>query len=808
MPNMHDLPGTVPCQDASLDPAVCAALLDYAVIVMSPDGIVRSWSEGAETIFRYTASEIVGRPLATVFTPEDQATGQPAAELRTAAARGRSDDERWHMRKGGERIWATGTVRSLRDPDGHLTGFVKLAREVTTKKFAELERDAQIEREQQARAEAERQWSRFEQIFANVPAAIGLIRLPDQVYLFANRTLREWAGDRHLTGRSVAEAHPQIRAEISAALDRTTRTGHPVLAVEQHLPIRPGVELQYYDSSFQLMRAAGWPQDLVLMFLVDVTQRVQARLELERVNAELQAEGERLSVEIRERQSAEDIARTQAATVAEQAALLDLAQDAIFSLRMDGRIIYWNRGAEELYGWSRQEAVGRIVHELLQTRSPIPLEEIRTRLLQEGQWVGELQHHVRSGEVLNVLTTWVLRIQDGKPAGWLEIARDVTEWRRMEEHLRETQKLESLGVLAGGVAHDFNNLLTGIMGNISLAIDRAKSGAEVSLSLANALHASERAAYLTRQMLAYAGKGQFVVESVDLVSALQEAVGLVRGSIPDSVHLEFDFAAELCCIHADPTQLQQVIMNIILNAAEAVGETGGKVQVRLTTRKVDPGETPSRCDVGQLTAGSYGVLVVHDTGPGIDPAIRSKIFDPFFTTKFAGRGLGLASTAGIVRLMNGAICVESEPGRGTTFHVFLPLDRTVDEPGPDPAVKNPILIVDDEEVVRQTASAMLSGRGYEVILAENGRRAVDLFRERGGRFALVLLDLTMPVMGGPETIRELKAIRPEVPVIVSTGLTEETAMRRFAGADIAGFIQKPYTLNMLIDKIHSVLDSH
>ncbi len=204
MPNADDLPGAVPCHDLVLDPAVCEALLDYAVIVTDPDGIVRSWSEGAETIFRYTAQEMVGRPLAAIFTPEDQASAQPAAELRTAANKGRCEDERWHLRKGGERIWLTGTVRALRDSNGTLTGFVKIAREITTKKFAELERDAHLEREQEARTEAERQWSRFEQMFANLPAAVGLIRLPDQVYTFANRTLRDWTGDPNLNGQAIA----------------------------------------------------------------------------------------------------------------------------------------------------------------------------------------------------------------------------------------------------------------------------------------------------------------------------------------------------------------------------------------------------------------------------------------------------------------------------------------------------------------------------------------------------------------------------------------------------------------------------
>jgi PAS domain S-box-containing protein len=678
VPNAGDLIGSIPSKDERLGPAVDAALQDYAVIIMAPDGTVQSWSEGAETIFGYTASEVAGRPLTVLFTPEDQARGAPAGELATAARQGRAEVERWHMRKGGKPIWVAGTVRALRDDNGDITGFVELAREVTTKKFAELSREAQMEREQQARAE------------------------------------------------------------------------------------------------------------------------------LERVNAELQAEGERLAVEIRERQRAEQVAKTQASTLADQAALLDLAQDAIFALRMDSTITYWNLGAEKMYGWGKQEAMDRNVHELLRTEFPIPLEEIRDALVQTGQWSGECEHYTSNGEAVTVLTSWALRMEDGEPAGWLEIAHDVTEMRLLEEQLRETQKLESLGVLAGGVAHDFNNLLTGIMGNVSLAIDLCKSGADVSDILNNALHASEKAAYLTSQMLAYVGKGQFVIQSVDLASPVREAFRLVRGSIPDSVQVEFDFRQDLC-IRADPTQLQQVAMNLILNAVEAVGEHGGGIVVRLTTRHVDPAADELRCDVGQLAPGDYGVLEVQDTGPGIDPSIRPKIFDPFFTTKFAGRGLGLASTAGIVRLLHGAILVESEPGRGTTFQVLLPMDHGAEAMAAVRQVQDPILIVDDEEVVLQAASAMLRNNGYEVALAGNGRQAVDLFSQRDGRFTLVLLDLTMPIMGGPQTIRQLKAIRPEVPVLVSTGLTEETAMRRFAGTDIAGFIQKPYTLRALIEKIRSVL---
>ncbi len=452
-----------------------------------------------------------------------------------------------------------------------------------------------------------------------------------------------------------------------------------------------------------------------------------------------------------------------------------------------------------MYGWSREEAVGRNVHELLHTTAARPLEEIRAALFAEGEWNGELKHRNRSGQDLDVWSSWVVRRRSGKPSGWLEIARDITDRKRLEAHLRETQKLESLGLLAGGVAHDFNNILTGVIGNVSLAQELADPGSSIHSLLSDALAASERAALLIKQMLAYAGKGQFVVQPLDLSKVVRDTIPLAGRSISKGIQVELALSDQLPPVEADATQIEQVAMNFILNAAEAIDDRPGRITIRTGVREIDPAEPPKSYDIGQPEPGRYAVLEVHDTGPGIGDSVRPNIFDPFFTTKFTGRGLGLAAVSGIVRSLNGAIQVESSPGQGSTFRALLPVKMA---PAPEPGVaRDPILVVDDDEIVRRTADVMLRHRGYEVLLAEDGQQGVDLFRERQGRVSLVLLDMTMPVMSGEEAFRQMKAIRPGVPVIVSSGYTQEEAIRRFGGLGVADFIQKPYTVNALMEKI-------
>jgi signal transduction histidine kinase/CheY-like chemotaxis protein len=400
--------------------------------------------------------------------------------------------------------------------------------------------------------------------------------------------------------------------------------------------------------------------------------------------------------------------------------------------------------------------------------------------------------------------------EDGQPVAFAFIT-DIGERKRLEENLRHAQKLESLGVLAGGVAHDFNNLLTGLMGNASMAIDSLPDSHPVRENLNSIVEASQRAADLTQQLLAYAGKGRFVVTRIDLSELVRGIGNLAAASIPKTVQLRMALTDGLPQIEGDTSQIQQLVTNLIINAGEAIGsESTGTVVVTTGVQAVDAqylaevlAETPVR-------TGRYVFLEVSDSGKGMDEATRSRIFDPFFTTKFTGRGLGLAAVSGIVRAHKGAMRVYSEPGRGSAFKVLFP---AVEEKPPAAATlsraelagSGVVLVVDDEVVVRHTAKAALERYGYAVRLAEDGQSAVDLFREAAGEVTVVLLDMSMPGLSGEETLRRLQRIRPDVKVVLSTGYNESDALGHFKGKGLAGFIQKPYTAAQLAEGINAAL---
>jgi signal transduction histidine kinase len=375
---------------------------------------------------------------------------------------------------------------------------------------------------------------------------------------------------------------------------------------------------------------------------------------------------------------------------------------------------------------------------------------------------------------------------------------DFTLRRRLEEQIRETAKLESLGVLAGGVAHDFNNLLVGIMGNASLALEMLSDSHPVKPLMQDAVRASERAAELTRQLLAYAGKGRFVVEPVSLAEVVRDNQALLKTTIAANVQLKLDVDDDVPAIEADIAQMQQIVMNLLINAAEAIGSKPGEVFVSVREVSLDEKEARARFGTFNLRSGRYVCLLVEDNGCGMSEETRAKIYDPFFTTKFTGRGLGLAAAQGIVRGHGGAISVESTPGTGTTFRVLFPAEETPVHRHQH-AVQQPIrgtgtvLIVDDEETVRLTASAALQSRGFETCTATNGKEAIDIFHRDGARITAVILDVTMPVMTGEQALPILKQQRPDLPVIVSSGYNEAEVALRMAGKGSDGFIQKPYT---------------
>jgi CheY-like chemotaxis protein len=329
--------------------------------------------------------------------------------------------------------------------------------------------------------------------------------------------------------------------------------------------------------------------------------------------------------------------------------------------------------------------------------------------------------------------------------------------------------------------------------------------------LKDLIGASETASNLTRQLLAYAGKGPFVTEPLDLSDLVRQISTLVQSSIPKTVQLRMELAERLPCVEADISQMQQIVMNLVINAGEAIGDENGTILITTGVQPVDEHYIASVLAPAEISPGTYVTLEVHDNGSGMPQETVDRIFDPFFTTKFTGRGLGLAAVLGIVRGHKGAIKVYSNVGSGTTFKLLFP---ATDQPASKPA--NPpvavaasggetVMVVDDEPIVRRTAKAMLERYGYSVVLAENGKEAVDLYRVLHDKIHLVLLDMTMPVMGGEETFRELKTINADVRVVLSSGYNEVEAVRRFSGKGLAGFVQKPYSAATLADKVRSIL---
>jgi CheY-like chemotaxis protein/two-component sensor histidine kinase len=314
-----------------------------------------------------------------------------------------------------------------------------------------------------------------------------------------------------------------------------------------------------------------------------------------------------------------------------------------------------------------------------------------------------------------------------------------------------------------------------------------------------------------RQLLAYAGKGRFLIEAVDLSDLVRQIANLLQTSIPKNVQLRLELMDGLPSVEADVTQIQQLIMNLVINGAEAIGDAQGTVLITTGVQHVDEEYVASVLVPTQISPGNYVNLQVHDTGTGMTQETVDKIFDPFFTTKFTGRGLGLAAALGIVRGHKGAIKVYSTAGQGTTFKVLFPAsEHQATKPTPHVVTERSVegetvLVVDDEQIVRRSAKAMLERYGYSVVMAENGREAVELFRVLADKIAMVLLDMTMPVMGGEETFRELKQIRGDVRVVLSSGYNEAEAVRRFTGKGLAGFLQKPYSAVTLAEKVLSVL---
>jgi two-component system, cell cycle sensor histidine kinase and response regulator CckA len=647
-----------PDMDADRNRLLFEATVDYAVFHLSPAGVIQTWNIGAERIFGYEATEIVGRDGSVLFIPEDNFRGVPERELKFATETGRAQDSRWHLRKDGSRFWANGVMIGLRNDAGDLVGLAKIIKDDTDLKQSE--------------------------------------------------------------------------------------------------------ELLQYQLN-----------------LAD--------------------------------------------------AIASNAAEALFLVDNDGRTTFANPTAEAMFGWTSEELVGHSLHEKLHSGLVGMSTLAGQRPYEPGLVSGETSRGQegffthREGHPVPISYSIAPIRGDGKVAGAVLIVRDLTEQRRTEavqreneEALQQAQKLESIGVLAGGIAHDFNNLLTGIMGNAGLARRAIMAGRseQAAALLRDVLAASERAADLTRQLLAYAGKGRFVIQPVDLCRLVTEVSTLIRASISKMVTLVIDVPDDCILVEADRAQLQQLVMNLVINGGEAIGDQPGTLTVRIRTEHFTERREQPRTEGFPITTGDYVRIDVSDTGAGMDDETRSRIFEPFFTTKFLGRGLGLSAALGIVRGHRGAIGVRSEPGTGTTFTILLPVPgevrRTERASGHtsfeyEPQGAGTILVADDEEGVRSLVASVLQDAGYTVELASDGGQAVERLRQLRDQVRLVLLDMTMPILGGAEAATELRRIRPDIPIIAMSGYGDIEVLQHFSRAGVDDFLPKPFNPDQLAAKVRDAL---
>ena len=476
---------------------------------------------------------------------------------------------------------------------------------------------------------------------------------------------------------------------------------------------------------------------------------------------------------------------------------------------------YWSDEMYRILGHEPGECHPSL-ESLLQHSHPGDLEPLR-RLLHQTRSEpisGNLDHRIRLADgserhlSSHVEAHWD---EEGNLLKLLGTSQDITERRTTEDALRQTQRLESLGVLAGGIAHDFNNLLTAILGNLNLAQDLTRGDGAVTPYLKKIEATVLRASNLSRQMLAYSGRGTFVIKPLDLNRLIREMTHLLEVSISKKVLFEFALDPFIPMIDADEGQIQQVVMNLVTNASEAIGDREGLITLG-TSMQVLGEETILGHMPGQdLQPGTYVTFQVKDSGCGMDPAVMSRLFEPFFTTKFSGRGLGLSALLGILKSHNGGIRIDSEPGAGSTFRLYFPAST---EPGTqpkeptEPGINLPsgtLLIAEDEPMVRLSTVEMLKSLGYRVLEAPDGLEAVELFRQHASEISAVILDLTMPRMDGREALREIQRLQPGTKVIICSGYHEQEAMQGTEARTIAGFLPKPYRLKDLQAVLAKVL---
>jgi len=497
-------------------------------------------------------------------------------------------------------------------------------------------------------------------------------------------------------------------------------------------------------------------------------------------------------------------------------AIIETSSDFVGMADSSGRAMYVNPAGRRMVGLAEDEDVTSM--SISDFHPPADAEKLMTtgfpQLNAEGGYRTKINFIHRNGE--EIPTTAAFSVQkhaNGTADSYAVIAHDIRQELQQQQRIEHTQRLESLGVLAGGIAHDFNNILTVIMGNAAMAVRKVDSQPDAMPKLlGNIVNSSEKAAELCKQMLAYSGKGKFIVEPINLSHMVEEITKLLEISIAKSVVLKYHLCDPVPAVEADAAQMQQVIMNLVINASDAIGDRSGVISIDTGIMHADRNYLRDTCLDEGIAEGRYVFLEVSDTGCGMDKATQQRIFDPFFTTKFTGRGLGMSAVLGIIRGHHGTLKLYSEPGHGTSFKMLLPISDQAAIPLKQKQDKShnwqgsgTVLIVDDEESIRESAAMMLEDMGFATLTAADGVEGVEIYRQFQNDITAVLLDMTMPRLDGKGCFREIHRINPEAKVILSSGYNEQEATSHFSGLKLTGFVQKPYSPETLIKAMQEML---
>jgi PAS domain S-box-containing protein len=679
----------------------------------------------------------------------------------------------------GARLFMDTRTRLLKNEQGQPVGMLGIGTDITQRKLAE-----------QALRESE---ERFRQIFQASPDALTLSRLEDGLYIDVNDGFTRLSGytREETVGKTSFEINiwsdPQDRQALASTLLRQGYLDN----MEALFHRKNGTQMHGLLSA-RVIRLQG------VEHLIAITRDISDRYQAEQA---LRESEERFRL------------------------IFQTSPDAISLTRPDGCIADVNDVFCRISGYSREELIGRSTLGLGFWAIPDDRQEVLRRLQDVGA-CENLETEFRSrGEALfpALISARPVLIQ-GVPHV-LSVIRDISELKQAEEkrlelerRLLHAQKLESLGVLAGGIAHDFNNLLLAMLGNLELALEKLPASSPARDSVEQAVTAANHAADLTRQMLAYSGRGRFVVEPLDINQLVEENAHLFRAAVSRNTSLNVRLQGDLPLVQADAAQVQQVVMNLITNAADAIGEQPGMIRISTGAQVCSEADLARSRIAERPPAGNFVFIEVSDTGAGMDQSTLERLFEPFYTTKVAGRGLGMSAVQGILRGHQGAIFVDSAPGQGTRVRALFPAPQDAPlqlgtarspasqpETGPEVDTFGLVLVVDDEKVVRKVCQDMLEHFGYSVLTAEDGWEAVEIFGLRHAEIDLVLLDLTMPRLNGLEAFHQMRLMNPDVPVVLSSGFDEQDALKQFAGEGLAGFIQKPYTMSSLREQVDQAI---